>query len=87
MEQARLRRAHRAGYGSESENQFLIRVERIALLTPEKAEAIQGRLKALPDLASFRFDPETGDKIDVTFKKPVTEDALQGGGGEERARR
>ncbi len=65
-------------YGNESENQFLVRVERIALLTPEKAEVIhQDVARALPDLATFRFDPETGDKLDFTFKKPVSEDALK----------
>src|SRR6266571_5356090 len=65
-------------YGNKSDNQFLVRVERIALLTPEKAEVIhQDVQKALPDLASFRFDPETGDKIDFTFKKPVSEEALK----------
>ena len=65
-------------YGNKSDNQFLVRVERIALLTPEKAEVIhQDVQKALPDLASFRFDPETGDKVDFTFKKPVSEEALK----------
>src|SRR5262249_28990260 len=38
-------------YGNESENQFLIRVERIALLTPEKAQLIkQDVQQALPEL-------------------------------------
>jgi preprotein translocase subunit SecF len=65
-------------YGNESENQFLIRVERIALLTPAKAEVIKADVQqALPELASFRFDPETGDKIDFTFKKPVDEAKLR----------
>lgn len=65
-------------YGNESENQFLVRVERIALLTPEKADAIKAAVSAaLPGLATFRFDPEVGDKLDFTFKTPVTEDALR----------
>src|SRR5947209_7714353 len=64
--------------GAESENQFLVRVERIALLTPEKAQAIKTDVQqALPSLQSFRFDPETGDKIDFTFKKPVDDAALR----------
>ena len=51
-------------YGAESENQFLIRVERIALLTPEKAKQIEESVKqTLPGLQSFRFDPEVGDKL------------------------
>ena len=65
-------------YGNEAENQFLVRVERIALLTPEKAEQIKQAVSAaVPGLASFRFDPEVGDKLDFTFKSPVGEDALR----------
>jgi preprotein translocase subunit SecF len=65
-------------YGNKADNQFLIRVERIALLTPEKAEVIKADVQqALPELASFRFDPETGDKIDFTFKRPVDEARLR----------
>jgi preprotein translocase subunit SecF len=33
--------------------------------------------QALPDLASFRFDPETGDKVDFTFTRPVDEAKLR----------
>src|ERR1700730_11463634 len=65
-------------YGSKSDNQFLIRVERIALLTPEKAKQIEDSVKqALPGLQSFRFDPEVGDKLDFYFKQPVDENALK----------
>jgi preprotein translocase subunit SecF len=65
-------------YGSESENQFLIRVERIALLTPERAQAIKDSVsQAFPGLQSFRFDPEVGDKLDFFFKQPVDENALR----------
>lgn len=65
-------------YGNESENQFLIRVERIALLTPERAQAIKAAVQqALPGLASLRFDPEVGDKLDFSFDKPVDENALR----------
>jgi preprotein translocase subunit SecF len=66
-------------YGSESENQFLVRVERIALLTKEKADAVKADVQqSLPGLSSFRFDPEVGDKLDFTFKQPVDESALRG---------
>ena len=65
-------------YGNKADNQFLVRVERIALLTPAKAEVIKADVaQALPELASFRFDPETGDKVDLTFKKPVDEARLR----------
>src|SRR4051812_9348403 len=65
-------------YGNESENQFLIRVERIALLTPEKADQIRAAVsQTLPGMQNFRFDPEVGDKLDFTFQKPVDENALR----------
>jgi preprotein translocase subunit SecF len=65
-------------YGQKQDNQFLIRVERIALLTPEKADQIKAAVQqTLPSLSSFRFDPEVGDKLDFTFKQPVSDDALR----------
>src|SRR6202171_1431511 len=65
-------------YGNEKENQFLVRVERIALLTHEKADAVKTAVaQALVGLKSFRFDPEVGDKLDFTFKEPVDESALK----------
>jgi preprotein translocase subunit SecF len=64
--------------GAETENQYLIRVERIALLTPDKANQIHTAVAgALPDLQNFRFDPEVGDKLDFTFKNAVDENALK----------
>jgi preprotein translocase subunit SecF len=65
-------------YGNEANNEFLVRVERTALLTREKADVIQNDLRAaLPQLTSFRFDPETGDKLDLTFKTPVSPEAIK----------
>src|SRR3954454_3671559 len=65
-------------YGNKNDNQFLIRVERIALLTREKADQIRTDVaNALPGMQSFRFDPEVGDKLDFTFKQPVDENALK----------
>jgi preprotein translocase subunit SecF len=65
-------------YGNEAENQFLVRVERIALLTPEKAQQIKAAVsQAVPGMQSFRFDPEVGDKLDFFFKQPVEESALR----------
>src|SRR5689334_12471498 len=64
-------------YGSEPEHQFLIRVERIALLTPDKAKVIEDSVRqTLPGMQSFRFDPEVGDKLDFFFKQPVDEAGL-----------
>ena len=67
-------------YGKPEENQFLIRVERIALLTPERAAQVKAEVQK--DLASaqpvsFHFDPEVGDKLDFTFKQPVDPAALE----------
>src|SRR2546428_9724328 len=65
-------------YGSESENQFLVRAQPIALLTPQRAQAIKDSVShVLPGLQSFRFDPEVGDKLDFFFKQPVDENALR----------
>jgi preprotein translocase subunit SecF len=65
-------------YGKKEDSQFLIRVERIALLTPEKAELIKAAVsQAVPGLQSSRFDPEVGDKMDFFFKQPIDENALR----------
>jgi preprotein translocase subunit SecF len=67
-------------YGNKSDNQFLIRVERIALLTPEAAAKVKQEVaQDLPQaqLTGFHFDPEVGDKLDFTFKKAVDPAALQ----------
>jgi preprotein translocase subunit SecF len=61
-------------YGKQGENQFLVRVERIALLTPEAASKVREEVgKELPQaqLKGFHFDPEVGDKLDFTFKQTV----------------
>ena len=67
-------------YGSKGENQFLIRVERIALLTPEAASKVKEEVsKDLPQaqLKAFHFDPEVGDKLDFIFAKPVDPEQLK----------
>lgn len=65
-------------YGKKEDSQFLVRVERIALLTPARAEQIKSAVQqAVPGLQSFRFDPEVGDKLDFTFKQPVSDEALR----------
>ena len=65
-------------YGPKDDHQFLVRVERIALLTKETADAVTADVKAaLPNMTAGRFDPEVGDKLDFTFKGPVDENALR----------
>src|SRR5438067_12320986 len=54
-------------YGNPSERQFLVRVERIALLTPERAAKVKEEVSrdlAASEPAAFHFDPEVGDKPD-----------------------
>jgi len=56
-------------YGPASDNSFLIRVERVALLTPEVVEqkivpAVQARFP----IESHTFNPDLGDQIDFQFK-------------------
>ena len=67
-------------YGSKGENQFLVRVERIALLTREAAAKVRDEVaRELPQsgLKGFHFDPEVGDKLDFTFKQPVDQAQLK----------
>jgi len=67
-------------YGNKTDNQFLIRVERIALLTPDAAAKVKQEVaQDLPQaqLTGFHFDPEVGDKLDFTFKKAVDPAALR----------
>ena len=64
-------------YGNPSENQFLVRVERISLMTKEKAAAIQAAVTQALPVQTMKFDPEVGDKLDFTFKQPVDEAALR----------
>ena len=65
-------------YGPKEDRQFLVRVERIALLTKETADAVTADVKAaLPTMTTAHFDPEVGDKLDFTFKGAVDESALR----------
>jgi preprotein translocase subunit SecF len=61
-------------FGAVENHEFLVRVERISLLSKEKAEAVKAEVQG--DLAAsqpttFHFDPETGDKLDLGFKQVV----------------
>ncbi|MBI5548574.1 MAG: protein translocase subunit SecF [Deltaproteobacteria bacterium] len=58
-------------FGPPSDNSFLIRVGRISLLTQEQAKKAEDAVKARfgPDFASFDFNEEFGDKIELRFKK------------------
>jgi preprotein translocase subunit SecF len=68
-------------YGPESEHSYLIRVERVSLLTEQQvkdlAQAVKGKI---PSYADHSFNPEFGDKIDFQFSEVPAEkdvDAFQ----------
>jgi preprotein translocase subunit SecF len=65
--------------GSPEEHSFLIRVGRIALLTPADASRAEQALKAklAANLVSFDFNPDYGDKIELRFKQPVAADEVK----------
>ena len=64
-------------YGPESDNAFLIRVGRIALMGPEDVKRVEDAVKAKFAVKSVSFNPEIGDKIDFQFEKPVATAELQ----------
>lgn len=68
-------------YGPASDNAYLVRVERISILTPEQAQALQGSLEkslASYEIQSIDIDQHVGDKIDVRTAKPLSLDVLRG---------
>jgi preprotein translocase subunit SecF len=65
-------------YGPESEHSFLVRVGRIALLTPEDVARIVTAVKArFPVTGEPHFSPEVGDKIDFQFQVTPSADELR----------
>jgi preprotein translocase subunit SecF len=67
-------------FGAVDKNEFLVRVERISLLTREKANEVKAAVSS--ELASsqpttFHFDPEVGDKLDFGFKQAVEPSTLR----------
>jgi preprotein translocase subunit SecF len=67
-------------YGPESDNSYLVRVERISILTPEQAEGLRKSLTgalASYDLLGIDFDANVGDRVDVRTGKPVPLDVLR----------
>jgi preprotein translocase subunit SecF len=65
-------------YGAESENAFLIRVGRVALMSPEDFKkvvaAVRGKFAVKGEPA---FNADLGDKVDFQFEAPVEPDALR----------
>jgi preprotein translocase subunit SecF len=61
-------------YGAESEHSYLVRVGRIALMSPEDVKRVEDAVqKAFPgQVESMSFSAESGDKIDFQFKTAPT---------------
>jgi preprotein translocase subunit SecF len=64
-------------YGPDAEHSYLIRVERVALLTVQDVDRVAQAVKAKLPLADYAFNPEFGDKIDFQFKEATDAKALQ----------
>ena len=64
-------------YGPESEHSYLIRVERVALLTPPDVERVAAAVKSKLPLQDYSFNPEFGDKIDFQFQTAPDPKALE----------
>jgi preprotein translocase subunit SecF len=64
-------------YGAEEEHTFLIRVERIALMSDEDVKRVVDAVQARFPVESWSFNPEIGDKIDFQFKQPPSQQELQ----------
>jgi preprotein translocase subunit SecF len=64
-------------YGPEAEHSYLIRVERIALLTEADVQKVVDSVKAKFPVESFSFNAESGDQINFQFKTPPAPEALQ----------
>jgi preprotein translocase subunit SecF len=64
-------------YGAESEHTYLVRVGRIALMSPEDVKKVEDAVQAKFPVESMNFSAESGDKIDFQFKTPPTKEQLQ----------
>jgi preprotein translocase subunit SecF len=65
-------------YGAESERSYLVRVGRIALMSPEDVKKVEDAVTSRWP-ADYSFNAESGDKIDFQFKgAPPTTDQLRG---------
>lgn len=61
-------------FGNKEENSFLVRVERIAILTPEQVAGLRQNLETslgAYGVQGVDFDENVGDKIDLRTERPV----------------
>jgi len=64
-------------YGPEAEHSYLVRVGRIALMSPEDVKRVEEAVRARFPVENMSFNAESGDKIDFQFKTPPTTEALR----------
>jgi preprotein translocase subunit SecF len=65
-------------YGAEAEHTFLVRVGRIALMSPDDVKRVEDAVKGQFAVESTSFNAESGDKIDFQFKgTPPTPEQLK----------
>ncbi len=64
-------------YGAETDNAYLVRVGRIALMSPEDVKRVEEAVKAKLPVASSSFNAEIGDKLDFQFSGPVTTEQVR----------
>ena len=71
-----IQRAVFTGKGDKVE--YMIRVERIAILSKSDAERLQAGFKGAfgAKLSEFRFDEDSGDQFELRFNAPVTESEI-----------
>ncbi len=55
-------------YGPESEHTYLVRVGRIALMSPEDVKKVEDAVQARFPVEAMSFNAESGDQIDFQFK-------------------
>lgn len=64
-------------YGEVEENTFLVRVGRIALMSPDEVKRVEDAVRARFPVESVSFNAEVGDKIDFQFETPPSPGELE----------
>ncbi len=65
--------------GQEGKADYMIRVERIAILSPKDADQLTNALKGAfgGKLDEFRYDADSGDQFELRFNAPTTENEIR----------
>ena len=67
-------------YGDRDENSFLVRVERVSVLSPEQAQVLRTSLESALQpygLQAIDFDPNVGARVDIRTERPVPPEVLK----------